>query len=497
MIPTYEQIDIVKSIQKEECLKVKAFAGAAKTTTLQIAANTYKNKKILYLAYNNSIQKEAEIKFHGLAMVKTFHSFGLGYIKKSMININIRNQDYKAVEIRELLGIDYNLAKDVLEIFKKFCNSDLSLSDFILKNKNVVSENMAILYKKISKGEFYCTHDAYLKMFQILLLNNTIAIDYDILMTDEAQDLNDVKIFIFNAIQAKRKILVGDGHQQVYNFTGSVDAMEKIHGKTLYLTETFRFDSKIANRANLLLNRFKNEKLSIKTNVNNQHMEINTKAYISRTNITLVSELARLYREGRSDFKTIKNPDSLLLLPEELFYFIFNQKEKIRTNRYLLNFKSISDLEDYIDNGDDRELIRAKDIIYEYKDEILNIKEYAKQQFLKTEGINYYLTTAHTSKGLEFDEVILANDFPHASELIAKAGYDCLEEFIDNLDFVDRKYLEEFNLLYVAITRAKKHLNETDCDAMNYLDFDIARINIETRLIYEAIQKSRKGGRIL
>lgn len=494
MTATLEQTNIVRSILKEECLKIKAFAGAAKTTTLQIAANTYRNKKILYLAYNNSIQAEAEMKFKGLATVKTFHSFALGYVKKSMININIRNQDYKPVEIMEPLGISYNLAKDVLAVFKTFCNSDISLSEFIIDNKDEITTTMAVLYKKISKGELYCTHDAYLKMFQILLLNNTIEIDYDILMTDEAQDLNDVKIFIVNHIKAKRKILVGDNHQQVYNFTGSVDAMEKIEGKTMHLTETFRFDKKIANRANLILNRFKNENLLITTNVTNDDMSIKDKAYISRTNITLVAELARLYKEGRDDFKTIRDPDTLLLLPEELFYFIFNQKEKISKNRYLLNFQNISELEDYIDEGDDKELIRAKDIIYEYKDEILDIKEYAKKQYLKKEGINYYLTTAHTSKGLEFDEVELANDFPIAPELIAKSGYDNLEDFIDDLQFIDRKYLEEFNLLYVATTRARKILDESKCEAMKYLDYDISRINIETRLIFDAIQKSKKGG---
>lgn len=494
MTPTYEQINIVRSILNDECLIIRAFAGSAKTTTLQIAANTYKNKKILYLAYNNSIQQEAEIKFKGLANVKTFHSFALGYVKRNMININIRNQDYKPIEIIGPLGIDYKLAKDVLESFKQFCNSDISLSQYILSNKNEITENMAVLYGKIAKGELYCTHDAYLKMFQLLLFNNTIEIDYDILMTDEAQDLNDVKIYIFNHIKSKRKILVGDGHQQVYNFTGSVDAMEKINGKTLFLTETFRFDKKIAQRANILLSRFKNEKLQINTNVEYDDLTIKDKAYISRTNITLVAELARLYKEGRDDFKTIRDPDTLLQLPEELFYFIFDQKEKIKKNRYLLNFQSISELEDYIDEGDDKELIRAKEIIYEYKGEILDIKEYAKKQYLKKEGINYYLTTAHTSKGLEFDEVELANDFPLAPELIAKSGYENLEDFIDDLQFVDKKYLEEFNLLYVAVTRARKLLDESKCDAMKYIDYDIARINIETRLIYEAIQKSKKGG---
>ena len=53
------------------------------------------------------------------------------------------------------------------------------------------------------------------------------------------------------------------------------------------------------------------------------------------------------------------------------------------------------------------------------------------------------LTTAHKSKGLEFDNVVLCGDFPPIHE--------CHRDEID----IDE---EEVNLLYVASTRAKFNL---------------------------------------
>ena len=56
-----EQVAICKSNANE--IKVNAFAGTGKTTTLLHYALTHPNQKFLYICYNKSIQLEAQEKF--------------------------------------------------------------------------------------------------------------------------------------------------------------------------------------------------------------------------------------------------------------------------------------------------------------------------------------------------------------------------------------------------------------------------------------------------
>lgn len=501
MKPTNEQVEIVRSILKNKSVKVKAFAGSAKTTTLQMLANAYRGKNILYLAFNSSIQKEAKNKFNGLAEVKTIHSFALGYIRKTNKKFDIRNDNYKAIEVMNLFDIKREEAYETLESFEWFCNSDLEISDFIKIESMPQKENAIKLYSKMVKAELAVTHNAYLKMFQLMLAFNDVEINYDILLVDEAQDLNNVKISIINKINSKRKVIVGDSHQQIYNFIGSVDALEKIEGEIYYLTETFRFNKEIAKYANLLLSTFKCESKEIKTNVENSEAEIKTKAFISRSNSELIKKIAFFYENEDDSFKTVSTPEKLFSLVEELFYFIVGQKERIVKNKVLLNFEDINHLEAYIDesseDGQENELKKAKELILEYKEKILDLKEFAEKQYFKKDGITTFLTTAHTSKGLEFDEVELADDFPLSYNLIAQSNCSCLEEFQKNLPFVDRKYIEEFNLLYVAITRAKRKLNINNCSAISSIMLPEELLDSRIKEAYNFYKSKKQGGRTM
>lgn len=73
-------------------------------------------------------------------------------------------------------------------------------------------------------------------------------------------------------------------------------------------------------------------------------------------------------------------------------------------------------------------------------------------QVAQPEHAQVTFVTAHSSKGLEWDNVVLGPDF--------QVPLDEKGEIIDIGDFrgPNRKYKEETNLLYVACTRAKKKL---------------------------------------
>lgn len=61
-------------------LKINAFAGAGKTSTLEFIANANFNKRILYLAFNKSIAEESSKRFPFNVTCKTSHSLAYGAI---------------------------------------------------------------------------------------------------------------------------------------------------------------------------------------------------------------------------------------------------------------------------------------------------------------------------------------------------------------------------------------------------------------------------------
>ena len=66
MLLSDEQLKIVeisKKLTKNQILKINAFAGTGKTTTLMQITNNILDSNFLYLAFNNDIVKEAKKKF--------------------------------------------------------------------------------------------------------------------------------------------------------------------------------------------------------------------------------------------------------------------------------------------------------------------------------------------------------------------------------------------------------------------------------------------------
>ncbi|MEA3290193.1 MAG: AAA family ATPase [Campylobacterota bacterium] len=476
METTTQQKNILQAVQQHKNIKINAFAGTGKTSTLKLIANEYKTKKILYLAFNTSIKNEASSIFPNNTNVKTTHGLAYAAIKKNT-DIDLNSLvNYRAVDISKEFNITYNQAVGTLKIFENFCNS---AKESITK-EDIEHTTAKKMFDLMLVNKLKPTHGFYLKYYHLLLRNEQIKqFEYDIAMLDEAQDTNEVTLGIFEALKAKTKIYVGDEHQQIYSFRGSKNALNKIRSdKKLYLSKSFRFNETIASYANKLLSTFKNEEVSIET-LDNIDDIIETHGYISRTNATLISTIAQRI-ESRKPFVTVRDPNEIFNLTVEVYHFLNDDKQQIKRNRFLKDFSDEDDLAEYAKEVEDYELKSALKVAKEHKEKVFEYKEIADKfykawqnrthnGFALRVGEILFLTTAHTAKGLEWDSVTVADDFTDFADLIVDFGCDDLKQFQEDQNMMpNQEILDEFNLFYVAITRAKKKINK-ESENFHYL----------------------------
>ena len=475
---TKQQEEILESVKKYKSIKINAFAGTGKTSTLKLISNKYPEKKILYLAFNTAIKNEATGMFPSNTFVKTTHGLAFGAIKKNT-NIDLSNiVNYRAIDISKKFEITYNQAIGTLKIFENFCNS---IKDEITK-EDIEHKTAKKMFDSMLINKMKPTHSFYLKYYYLLISTGQISqFNYDIIMLDEAQDTNEVTLGIFEALSSKVKIYVGDEHQQIYSFRGSKNALNKIKvDKKLYLSCSFRFNDSIASFANILLNKFKNEEVKIDTlPANNEQKDIDSYGYISRTNAQLISIISSRIK-NRQPFVTVRDPNEIFNLTIEVYHLLSNNLKEIKRNRFLKDFKDEDEVLEYAKEVEDYELKSALKIAKEYKEKIFEFKIIADKfynawknresnGFKQREKEILFLTTAHTAKGLEWDKVTIADDFTDFADLIADFGCDSLKEFGDEQNYLpNQELLDEFNLFYVAITRAKKSLVK-DSENFHYL----------------------------
>lgn len=427
-----EIIDIAKSLNGKESLKINAFAGTGKTTTLKAITNSMPDKSFLYLAFNNDIVDEAKKRFSSNTFICTTHSLAYNKIVKDN-GYKIKITPFDAHFLIEELDINYQIAYDVLFIYKMYCNSNYisikdTSKDYIAKNIKSF-EYAEIFYEKIKNREIDIDHSFYLKEYQ--LKEYAKDLDFDYLLLDEAQDTNLVTLSIIENINSK-KILVGDTHQTIYQFRGSVNAMELFETTyTRYLTTTFRCDKDIVDIANLILQKFKRENKSL-CSVSQNDNTIKKTAFITRTNSQIIKLIERL-----DDFNCMQDIDKIFEPSFAILNFL-NGKEIPYKYNFLKDFKNKKELENHIEEFNNIELKTAMNNA--------KLKGYLYVLFYKAKNNNNkksknILVTAHSSKGLEWDKVVIENDFKSLTS-------------IENLE----ELIQETNIFYVAVTRAKKKI---------------------------------------
>lgn len=469
-VPTDEQVALVDAFSTGGDIIVGACAGSGKTKSCELIAQSVPHKRLVYAAYNKKMADEAKTRFGPNTSCKTVHAYAfakVGWSYKDRLNA-ARVPSWQAANV---LGIhsDFtwqvagapmrlkpnSLAALTFQMVSKFCYSDddeisSAHMPFVegIDSWSTRSELAALLVEwanvwwddaqLTSGGKLRYAHDFYLKKFQL----EGGKFEGDVVLLDESQDSNLVTLAIVKNSSAQ-KILVGDENQQLYQWRGASDiATNFVADHNMWLSQSFRFGTTIADQANAILTRLPT-------------------TLVVRGTASVDSKIAKLDLLGRSG---MDSPDAVLCRTnsEAIRLILIAQVQGIScgliggggpvaklaqaaadlqngrstSHPELQAFTTWAQVQEYAQfDSSSGELSTLVDLVDTYGiDTIIG----AVDRMVPENRAQMVFSTVHKSKGLEFDKVMLASDF-------AGRGFND----------------PELRVQYVAVTRAKHVLDSS------------------------------------
>jgi len=496
--PSKYQQRVFDFIQQERGNAViSAVAGSGKTTTIVNALTLLPtDKKILFLAFNKHIVEELRPKVPPFVEVSTLHSLGWRYLKSRYHSAKLEDKKLQRLfwdvmspkwelaqftrQFKDAKTTSYNYGQTLMKMVNlmKMTNdpSEKGMMDIMAKHLILPVTGMELIHAKalfnnsVSNKQTFDFSD----MLYVPLKEELFPRVYDFVFVDEAQDLNRIQIEIARNIlkpRSGRLIAVGDPYQSIYGFAGadpeSYNILKNLPDTVeLPLSICYRCAKSIVKHAQTIVPHIQESETQIDGEVviagtlnpqtrdwvicrnnsplvtlyfqliGNGRIAIIRGSDIGRELITEIEKISPSFPQDIFDYfdKLISNLHSTMSRvgnDEVLRVKILNQidgaEEKCKIYRSVLNGIS--------SGGSTTEKTRY-DRAY-----VSKMTEEIERMFSdNVEGI--VLSTAHKSKGLEADNVFIIRPdlFPskHAS--------------------LPWQIQQEKNLLYVAVTRAKKTL---------------------------------------
>jgi hypothetical protein len=462
--PTDEQQQAIDQFRKGGSLKINAYAGTGKTSTLELLAHSTP-KRGQYIAFNKDIVRDAQERFPNSVNCSTTHALAFkatpaGYKSHS----NKMTDRVSAKKLAQILNLERwqidrqhalqppsqgYLILDTLRRFMQSADADLA-GKHVPRHGSLLAAPEATMAAVIEfalhgakhvwarmrneKDAMPLGHDGYLKLWA--LSDPVIAADF--ILLDEAQDTNPVVLEVLRKQQAQM-IYVGDKYQQIYEWRGAVNAMEKIatDGAT-YLTTSFRFGSTIAEAASKLLGML-GEKRPIKGNpaVSSRIGHVAPQTILARTNASTIAAIIESIDAGKSPH-LVGGTDEVM----EMLRGVQDLKEaRQSTVPDFFGFDKWEQVVEFAKSGEGDHLLSFVNLVEARGERQLM---WALNRTVDEERSDLIISTAHKAKGREWRTVRLMDDFlrssPKNRQHKPQGSHDPAE----------------VRLFYVALTRAKE-----------------------------------------
>lgn len=527
-------------------LVIEACAGSGKSTTLiQIISRLPKDKSILFCAFNKDIVKELSKKVDKSFInvdIRTVHSLGYLMLQR---NFNDKSLTINENKYREFI---FNNLNDITRIDLSYLNykEKLQYIDNIVKLVDFSRYNLAESEKEIlvladrhdisllgdevnacldvmEWGRQVINEVDYTDMVWLpnTLLLKPLGLLFDYILADECQDFSVAqRELILRCVKKNtRMIYVGDKKQCLYSFaSASPESFDKIKSlpnmTSLPLSISYRCPKNIVKFAQTIVKEIEyNENNLIEGDVkyNSRIEEINDgDMVLCRNNAPLMKIYSELIREGKKC--KIRGKDIGLNLKkivkhtkqEELNVDLSKDGVFVRlyddlfSCRDKMMAKSGLDLNTIMNDSiivNKLDIIKALEVLSEGINTSEELIEKITDMFSDRKNIGISLSTIHKAKGLESDNVFIACPSLMPCKSATK----------------DWEIEQEYNLMYVAYTRAKnklcfldesefKNFNETNNNELKNIEIKVNNIlnkqngklifdSVRTRDILEKIKK--------
>lgn len=479
---TPEQERIFKFIKKRpEHILIEAYAGCGKTAVLVESVKLLPNdKNIMFLAFNKHIQQELKSKLPDHVRCYTSHGLGMAAIKRKYgdsikfdefkvdkhINKKIKSwkldEEYKDSkgkhEYLQSLKKIVNLCRLSLTLNKKYIPYLAERHDINIDEKKDIPRVLKLLDAMTEDRK---TFD-YTDMIYLPAIDSSLFLfPQDYVLCDEIQDMNRCQTRLIEKMLRKDKmtkkikgrlISVGDINQGIYGFSSadekSFNFFKKFpNTKTLPLSHSFRCAKKIIEHANQIVPEIKAFPDAPEGDVRDGSVleEATDGDFIlSRTTMPLI----KLFFEFLSQKKkaVIKGSDIGMQIIELIGKFedipdlINHWESEVKKYREDLIKSGILNPQEHSGYVALEDKVNTLIFLAKVSDTVADLKHNIKTIFTeKLEGI--VLSTIHKAKGLESNRVFIIR--PDKIPLPNSRSW---------------QYMQEKNLEYVAITRAKNEL---------------------------------------
>jgi hypothetical protein len=434
--------------------------GTGKTYEVENLIQKHGTKSYLYLTYNRNMAEKARERIRDdSSMIATLHS--------AMARINGITEFMKIDDIKnfcKLMGLTYPLNGQInidtgetdWERFNRYYDTVINS---LIKPYQPVNEklNMPYLFDKYEEFK-----EKYLKFDYTDILKEGATHRYyrECLYVDEAQDMTALMWKIIDQIDSEEKYIVGDPHQSIYGFRGvnvndfkahlnSYKVLSQSHrygdnlralsqralsfGKVIDMDyrglgetkiDTYTLDSMAKlSGTKAILCRTQNLAKYIANNLPYAVIPINPEHSYGNGWTSTTFRIGKIMRKWYSNSLTLEEIKYIMShSPANLW--IRGTKTKVLKDPSIFSYGMIQT------KLSSAEIINRLDIQE-------NVKTNAKR-LLREDLPVIYCDTIHASKGLEFDHVMLVMDLP--------------------LREADNMTPEEYRILYVGLTRAKKSI---------------------------------------
>jgi superfamily I DNA/RNA helicase len=473
-----EQRRAVERATAGQPLAIVARAGAGKTHTLRAVASARPHVGACLLAFNRSVAREARTRLPPHARATTVHA--LAYRAIVAPDARMRAKLHRAARAGPSAWTDAaGLASDdpgaaahlaaIRSILQRFLADEAeapqprhlppdlaaALEDRLgterfRERRTWLLRRTERLWRRIADPHdpTPLPHDGYLKLFA----RDGHPAPARVLLVDEAQDIAPVSLGWLRR-QPAQAILVGDPAQRIYGFRGAVDAMAASGHPEVRLTRSFRFGEEIAACARRVLRVLAPGAAlhgagapGVVVDAPSAHGGGGTtpRAVLCRGTAGVVEAILAYADVG---VHVVGGVDTLL--PElEAAHRLWSRRDR-RSGSVVHGFDRWSDLARAAEaHGGGLRTLRA--LIERYGDEVPALTRRLRGAVrARAHEAPITVSTVHRAKGGEWDRVELWRDLPRVPvdpEALAAAPDP-------------ESARAETNLLYVAVTRARRELS--------------------------------------